>query len=47
VLTSICNGVSCLSVQVIAHMLKMTVAHMFVWMACDVEGIMPGDVDGK
>ena len=40
-LITIYNGVSCLSIQAIPHMLKTTVAYMFVRTACDVEGLTP------
>ena len=41
------SGVSCLSIQAIPHMLTRTVACMIVRMACDVEGLMPIDLDGE
>ena len=39
--------VSCLSIQAIPHMLTRTVVCMIVRMACDVEGLMPVDLNGK
>ena len=47
VLITIYNSVSCLSIQAIPHVLTTTAACMFVWTAWDVEGVMPGDIDGK